>query len=82
MILQLTNAGQLNATATAKVIGGVAYQVYPVIMLVNVSDKNGAALEIVGNKNISIKIIFFISRLLPYLPMLLALHQPTNATFR
>ncbi len=34
MILQLTNTSQINTTATAKVIGGVAYQVYPVIMLV------------------------------------------------
>jgi hypothetical protein len=34
MILQLANAGQLNPTFQAKVVGGVAYQVYPVIMLV------------------------------------------------
>jgi len=34
MILQLANAGQLNPTFQPKVIGGVAYQVYPVIMLV------------------------------------------------
>ena len=34
MILQLTNAGQLNAAFQSKVIGGISYQVYPVVMLV------------------------------------------------
>ena len=34
MLLQLANAGQLNATFQSKVVGGISYQVYPVVMLV------------------------------------------------
>ncbi len=34
MILQLANAGQFNTTFQTKTVGGITYQIYPVVMLV------------------------------------------------